>query len=200
MQAKGRMTLMGALLAALLAACAGGSGSSGFITAGLENQLIDEALQDRSCVPGEGLTICPAGEEGASQPGTPGPDSPGASVDTTLEGANSLDCVGVARGAACQFSFSFIARGLPAESVYRVAVRSSDPLGKWTLAESPVNNGGVFTAVLSVPDGAAAIQIAILAFAEPEAVTTDAELKTLSSSGADLAFVEPPIAVASPQM
>jgi hypothetical protein len=50
------------LFAFVLAACAGGSGSSGFDSfPSAENAAIDTALEEQRCVVFEGLNICPAG-------------------------------------------------------------------------------------------------------------------------------------------
>ena len=56
--------LLAALAAALvlLAACAGGSGSSGFDLAALEDQAIERAVETSMCQEIDGLTICAAGE------------------------------------------------------------------------------------------------------------------------------------------
>ena len=53
--------LAAALLALLLAGC-GGSGSSGFDAVAAENDAIDQALDNTSCVTEGGLTICASGE------------------------------------------------------------------------------------------------------------------------------------------
>jgi hypothetical protein len=56
------------LLAGVLAACAGGSGSSGFES---ENAAIRQALDRQHCVAHETLTICPADETGGTPAATP---------------------------------------------------------------------------------------------------------------------------------
>jgi len=58
------------LLAGVVAGCAGGSGSSGFDIRG-ENAAIEQALGTGGCVAHEGLTICAAGQAGASPAVTP---------------------------------------------------------------------------------------------------------------------------------
>ena len=54
----GRRTALAALLAALLLAGCGGSGSSGFDALAAENAAIDRALATMDCTVEQGLTIC----------------------------------------------------------------------------------------------------------------------------------------------
>jgi len=58
------------LLSATLAACAGGSGSSGFDIRS-ENSAIEQALAEQRCVQRESLSICPAAEVTESPAPTP---------------------------------------------------------------------------------------------------------------------------------
>jgi len=69
------------LLAGVVAGCAGGSGSSGFDIRG-ENAAIEQALGTGGCVAHEGLTICAAGQAGASPAVTPTPTTPSSAAAT----------------------------------------------------------------------------------------------------------------------
>ncbi len=74
MQARQYLSTFIVLLAAALAACSGGSGSSGFDAfPSTENAAITQALAEQRCVKHGTLTICPADETGAPPtiPGTP---------------------------------------------------------------------------------------------------------------------------------
>jgi hypothetical protein len=59
------------LLGCVLAACAGGSGSSGFDISASENAAISQALSEQRCVADAGLTICPVNQ--GVQPPAPSP-------------------------------------------------------------------------------------------------------------------------------
>jgi hypothetical protein len=80
----GFLTLL--LMTVALAACAGGSGSSGFDTfPRSEDAAIQQALAERRCVPRGKLTICPADETlptPTASP-TPTPTPPGAGASPT---------------------------------------------------------------------------------------------------------------------
>lgn len=100
------------LLSCGLAACAGGSGSSGFDNHppqnAVENAAIQQALAEQRCIQHESLTICPAAAPGtptatptATPPATLGPpqptstpgpstSTPGAFVTVTPTGAPTL--------------------------------------------------------------------------------------------------------------
>lgn len=54
--------LAGLAAALLLLAACGGSGSSGFDVAALENRAIERAIETSMCQPVDGLTICAAGQ------------------------------------------------------------------------------------------------------------------------------------------
>jgi len=69
-------------LGCALAACAGGSGSSGFDSfPSSENAAIQQALDERRCVERQGLTICPADETRALTPVAPTPTATGTPVN-----------------------------------------------------------------------------------------------------------------------
>jgi hypothetical protein len=94
---RGRWVWLVALWCALAAAaCAGGSGSSGFDPLLRENRAIEEALETMGCEMSDGLTICPSGAETATpEPpfdsptqtpnptGTPEPDRTGTATPTS---------------------------------------------------------------------------------------------------------------------
>ncbi len=69
MQRRRYLWLMWFLLGGVLAACAGGSGSSGFDAfPSSENAAIEQALNQQRCVEYQGLTICPADGTPTSEP------------------------------------------------------------------------------------------------------------------------------------
>jgi hypothetical protein len=69
MQRRRYLWLMWFLLGSALAACAGGSGSSGFDAfPSSENAAIEQALDEQRCVEFEGLTICPADGTPTAEP------------------------------------------------------------------------------------------------------------------------------------
>jgi hypothetical protein len=72
MQTRRYLWMMLLLLGSVLAACEGGSGSSGF-DAHSENAAIQTALAEQRCVQHESLTICPAGETHTPPEGSPTP-------------------------------------------------------------------------------------------------------------------------------
>ena len=271
------------VLACLLSACAGGSGSSGFDALLAENNAIQKALDSDSCEVVEGLTICAAGAAAPSPTGTatvpqrptrtsippppatptatarptstttaptpagltatptihsltqtptgtppalrtptatttlapptaseteapapsltatpeavptdsasptptatPVPGQPG--LDTNLTATDALPCQPDGPAATCTFLFTFRPIGLPASTVYRVALRSRNPDGNWEIMEAPGNSVAL---ELSTSPPGVEYQIAVLAFAQdPGALPATVEL--LGDTGADIAFV-----------
>jgi len=76
------LTLM--VLGAVLTACAGGSGSSGF-DAFPESAAITQALDEQHCVERKGLMICPADETGRVAPSTSTPTPTATATPVTTE-------------------------------------------------------------------------------------------------------------------
>jgi len=199
-----------ALFCTLVWSCAGGSGSSGFIT---ENAAIGAALEQQSCVEYEGLEICAIQTAPAIPPhsptpsGSPGPGTPTATptlptprgdsevlFNAPLEGTR--DCVPTDFG--CSFSVQFSTRGFPEGSAFYLAVRENPPQGVWNLslagtAAGPADFGG--TVPVTGPRGpdqpeptSVHVQIAVLVyFTPPASVTTP--VQELVDAGPDAAFV-----------
>jgi hypothetical protein len=150
----------------VLAACAGGSGSSGFdITS--ENVAIQQALDTQHCVTRKTLTICPA-EETLSPPtasptptGLPfrtptgtttttptGPAAPTTTptptavphVDIGVSPTSGAACV-QGDSATCTLLVPFAPQGFPPSAQFRVAVRP-DSSAPWTISAEPISRDG----------------------------------------------------------
>jgi hypothetical protein len=185
-----------------LAACEGGSGSSGFDVRS-ENAAIQEALVGQHCVQHESLTICPAAETGATPSPTPPPTATSGvqQVEIDIDPRAPVLCVSVQDG-GCAFVLPFAVSGFPPTETFRVAVRTVDPNGRWMISdvltpsgpatptfEAPVDLG----APVSLCCGTA-VQAAILAFFNPPA-SVPATVDELVDTGADKAFVTEPFTV-----
>jgi len=201
MYARRWIWLLSALTAAALAAC-GGSGSSGFdITPAAENLTIEQALAQRECIAEtHTLAICPADAGALSTPGAPG-SADQVEVDVPLGEANSLSCASANGGAVCTVPLSFTTMGFPPGASFRVATRQVNPDGVWTIAAPPVPSGDAaeaeLTTSLDLPVGAGAVQLAILVFVDSGHIP-GSSIATLAQSGADFAFVTPPVSVTRP--
>jgi len=193
------------ILGALLAACTGGSGSSGF-DAISEDAAITQALDTQQCVQFEALQICPTDESLEARTPTPEvPQTPAASgtphpphkpqIDT---GHGDASCVPALGGSQCSFMLPFAPGGFPANADFRVAARRLPPPSLWSIFPAPASTGTdaapSFDATVpvqvpgSAPATTVAVQVAILAFiSHPAAAPGD--VKELSDSGADFAFV-----------
>lgn len=200
------------VLALWLAACAGGSGSSGF-DAISEDAAITQALRTQQCVQHGALEICPTDEGlgsptptpaaqptptavGSQPPPTPSPRLPHLPrVDT---GLSEVSCAPVSGGSDCSFMVPFAPQGFPPSAVFRVAVRRPGPGGPWSIVAPPTSTGTdaapSFDTTLSVsvptdaPSAGIAVQVAILVFVE-HAAPAPGTVKELGDSGADFAFV-----------
>ena len=90
---------------------------------------------------------------------------------------------------SCTLTVFFVPSSAPASAAYRGAVRQRDPDSPWQIV--PVT-GNQFT--IEVPPNVAVLQTAVLVYeSDPGPVPT--EVPVLSDSGADFAFVAPPVAV-----
>ncbi len=184
------------ILAAIwAAACGGGSGSSGFdARAPLEAAALQLVRQEQRCVVVEetGLTLCPL----ASVPSMAAP------VDLQEAGRGVLDC-GLIEGEHCSFSLGFtLADPAVSAAQVRLAVRSGGDAALWYVGrETPIALGaGQYLASLELPRAAVAerggfLDVALLVF--PHAPPTFPQgTALLSETGARLAFVAQPIALA----
>jgi len=185
------MLLLVSLLPCVLAACAGGSGSSGFDAAPQsESAAISKVLAEQECVTFESLQICPVG---GPPNGTPPPTHAPPHVTTGLDRATSVGCMPT-DAATCTFLLPFSPEGFPPTTTFRIAVHNIAPNGRWHIGET-LGTGNANTPDLagvdvpqSTPDPDEHVQLAILAFVDPPhsvpTVVTD-----LADSGADFAFV-----------
>lgn len=187
--------LLLALLAALTAC--GGSGSSGFdITPLAENAVIDEALASGQCGDSGGLHICPAATSPQSGPGTPVPTPNGVDVQLGVPESDSVQCSPSPSAPICVFTLTFVSSGLPADAIYRVAVRNADDDGAWAVGEPAVLAGSAFTVPIDLPADGARVQVAVLVFTAGND-TVSGSVQALAETGAAFAFVSADLA-ASP--
>jgi len=186
------------VLATLLVAGCGGSGSSGFDPSFLEGLAIQQALDEGRCVAYRELEVCPSG---AAVPGAPGgfPGAPDVRIDVQVERADVADCAGGGdAGARCAFAVVVATDGLPPGAEVRLAARLL-PDGAWQLGaplavpSADGSGAALLPATLEVrpTDGAVdAVQLAVLVFASPPGALP-AEVDELASTGASWAFVVP---------
>jgi hypothetical protein len=188
------------VLAILLSACAGGSGSSGFdVSPAAENEAINEAIVTRQCLPGEELTICPANQTSLDVP-APGMGNPGqedVDVSTLVDPVEAAQC-GAGGEQVCDISVTVTVSGLPAGSAYQVAARSVTPLTAWVIdGEATVLSAEgttSFTANVAVPATSLSLQAAVLVFVDRVGTATG-EIRTLTETGATFAFVTAPVTI-----
>ncbi|MEW6268608.1 MAG: hypothetical protein AB1689_04845 [Thermodesulfobacteriota bacterium] len=180
-----------AALAAVLGC--GGSGSSGFDPAFLEGLVIEQAIEQQTCLPRGELTICAAGAtSGVGPPGVPGVG--GLRLDATVD-RSGYDACARAGLEACRVNVGVTGEGVPAGAELRVAVRLV-PDGAWQVGEAfdlPATSGP-FDTPTPIPldvrpstDAGGELQLAVLVFVGPTAVPS--EVEELASTGARWAFV-----------
>ena len=222
MHARHPLGLTWLLSVLVLAACAGGSGSSGFDNSpSAENAAISQALDQQRCVQRPALIICPADQETPSP--LPTPTAPGAATGTPvasptptvheptvtpqprvdtggIDQSGGVDCAPSPVDNTCRFTLPFAPQGFPLTAMVRIAVRT-DETGRWTISSAGPPNGPLampsFDAPVAVGQAVGTgvpVQIAILVFLDfPAAIP--AEVTELAESGADYAFVTPEISV-----
>jgi hypothetical protein len=181
-----------ASLLALAAACAGGSGSSGFDLR-LENRAIDAVLDDGTCVDLDGFIICAADGEGfgGTTPTPEGPDN----VATNLDPANQTPCGPALPSPDTDLMLCFTPSGFSTTAVFLVARRTVDPNGSWHLLPAPTGSGDpadrTFAVDVPIPPADAAgagVQIAVLVFFDDPGPLPE-RVNSLGATGADFAFV-----------
>lgn len=124
--------------------------------------------------------------------------TPPMQVDTTVELDSPLAC----GSTGCAFTLAFSARGFEAGTAFFVAVRTTEPLGRWRIDPVPERSSGPFGGRFEVPIAIAAtgasptVQIAVLVF-EVAPASLPADVVTLGETHADFAYVTNPIVLAS---
>lgn len=198
-----------------IAACAGGSGSSGFdIT---EDASIARALDAQQCVEFESLVICPAATEplAPTEPPLPAPTpSPagGPTVTLTWDRGGTPDCSHGGPDALCDIGVLFSAAGLPADAEFRVAAREIDPSTQepsrpWWIgrpAELLPTDSAQSEFAASVPavttseatSRGVVVQFAVLAFLNRPVLVPD-HTEHLVTTGANYAFVTRGVSLAN---
>lgn len=189
-----------ALVLALLAGCAGGSGSSGFdISPAAENGFIVLALDSEQCVDAGGLAICPANTDDLVLPGTmdtPGvpPPTVGVSSDELFA---SLPCAPTEGDVdACAANVDFRVTGLPDGTTVVVAVRDASGAGIWNVGEATVVEAGYVSTSLRIAVAPDLVQLAVLVY-EDSAPVSPGEIETLSLASPDIVFVTTVVPVAT---
>ena len=92
----------------------------------------------------------------------------------------------------CTFIFEFRPIGLPSSAFYRVALRTRNPEGNWTVVAAPGNRAEIGVQNTSQSDQ---YQFAVLVFPSDPGFVPDSVV-LLSDTGADTAFVTPIITAA----
>ena len=115
-------------------------------------------------------------------------------VDTGINDG-AVSCAPLAAAGGCILVLPFAPDGFPAATVFRVAVRTVDPLSPWTIGSDLMPSGSPSAPVFDAPVAVAAppraperVQLAVLAFLKPPA-SVPTTVDTLGDSGADYAFV-----------
>jgi hypothetical protein len=194
MRARRYLRLAWLLLGLALAACAGGSGSSGFDAFPTENAAIQQALDQQRCVERQGLTICPA-DQMQTTPAQPRVDTGG------IDQNGFVGCVQSPSDGTCSFTLPFAPQGFQPNTAFRVAVRL-DTTSPWTIGGDLPPKGTPtapnFDAPVSIvaqpeaPGNDSVVQLAILAFLNPTSAVSG-EFAELAASHADFAFVTPEV-------
>jgi hypothetical protein len=180
-----------ALFATLLAAC-NGSGSSGFdrVRPSSENAVIEQVIQGQECMKTDALQICFLAATA----------SPAMQMRVELLSDVErvvADCSDFSSEQPdCQFPLAFLAEGFPSDATFLVAVRTTDPVGTWSLgpdrASPRFSNELELTAVVHgtfLGDDGVPIDVAILAFLSESPPSLPPTVTDLAASGADLVFV-----------
>lgn len=125
--------------------------------------------------------------------------TPGMSIDTGLEKDAPIACVALAADTGCGLTLTFTAQGFPPEAVFRVAVRTLDPVSPWTIGGearpgadthgAPDFEGPVAVQVpAATPGRSTRVQIAVLVFLTADG-SVPPQVERLADSGADFAYV-----------
>jgi hypothetical protein len=135
---------------------------------------------------------------------TPTPTATASSprVDITVSSAGPIACLQEPNG-ACRFSFAFTPSGFPPTANFRVAARDAVSNGPWQIGAVPIASDDseapslvASLVVASVQGGPPRmIEFAVLIF-PVFSQFLPLEVQTLSETGADFAFVTPPLSVA----
>lgn len=185
-------------LAACLAGCLGGSGSSGFDISPLaESRFIDAALADRQCVDANGLPICPTDTGELVLPGSLDQPVPGAQAPEAATGFGdgaSACRAGDPEAASCRLDVQVDVSGVPSGSVVVVAWRSAEPQAVWTLGAGVDPAAGATLVPAFLPDGIARVQVALLVYFAGDAAVAGT-VTTLAEAEPDLVFVSVPFDV-----
>lgn len=113
------------------------------------------------------------------------------SVATNVSPSNTVPCRSESTS-TCTFLFEFRPIGLPSSSFYRVALRTRNPEGNWTVVEAPGNRAEIAVQNTSPSDQ---YQFAVLVFPSDPGFVPD-NVVLLSDTGADAAFVTPIVTAA----
>ena len=125
----------------------------------------------------------------ATPSATASPSRP--NVATNVSASNTVPCRSETAD-TCTFIFEFRPIGLPSSAFYRVALRTRNPEGNWTVVAAPGNRAEIGVQNTSQSDQ---YQFAVLVFPSDPGFVPDSVV-LLSDTGADTAFVTPIITAA----
>ena len=127
---------------------------------------------------------------------TPTPEGP-PGVSTDLNPLTPISCT--TPDAGCGFTVSLLPHGFPSGTVYVIATRTLEPLGRWTIGESfsapevsasPIEAPVVLKGSAPAAGNGVAVQLAVLVFLNPHATPAlGGQIDHLADTGADFAFV-----------
>lgn len=214
MRARPRIVL--GCFCAVLAACGGGSGSTGLVTS--ESSVIDDVRRDGTCDSFDGAPYCATDSPDATAPGgqrvsvltpvptpvrtgTPGSiptGTPGLAPTPTPSGGSAPTRTAAVTASpaptatpAAARSVTLLVEGFEAGAACATAARSAESDGPWKTATLvPVDSSGAavtFPLPIGIP---APSDVALLCFEDPPAVLP-AELATLTDADPTVVFVLP---------
>jgi hypothetical protein len=193
-----RTRLMAAsLLAALLAAGCGGSGSSGFDAISSESRAIEHVIDAGDCTDFQDQTFCASGVEAAGR-------FEGALVKIQSQEA-PLVCEGSLISEKCTAPLAFTTEGFAAPTSLLAAVSESEA-GPWKLAAVTIEenlDGGPRTVSISVPGRTSAtlptpLIAAVLVYEGAPPENLPASSPRLADFGVDLVYVSQRLEIVVP--
>ena len=194
-----RTRLMAAsLLAALLVAGCGGSGSSGFDVVSSEARAIEHVIDAGDCTDFQGQIFCASGAEATGQ-------FEGALVKIQPQ-EEPLVCEGVLISEKCTAPLAFTTEGFTVPNSLLAAVSESEA-GPWKLAAVTVEeqvDGGPRTVSITVPGRTDAIAptpliAVVLVYKGVPPENLPASSPSLADFGVDLVYVSPRLEIVVPR-
>jgi hypothetical protein len=206
---------MAVVLAALMAACGGGSGSTGLVSS--EGAVLHEVRRDGTCVTTDAMvTYCATDSPQAVSPGGASASGPAHSnvVPTATSAASPTPTVAATGAEATPTTapgstpspqttpcrrgdlpcpaplvVQFTVRGLPAGAACALSARAANSADPWSTGSLAPSGGALTEVDLPVPDdvGPGFVEIALLCFEDPPTSLPD-QLETLAAGEPDVVF------------